>query len=106
MDRQYVGIDLHRRRSVIVRRTPAGETLETVRITNDPVALALELAKAGPDPEVVLEATYGWYWASDVLQANGANVHLAHPLGNNWGHRRVKNDLLTELPQLAAQLSA
>ena len=92
MDRQYVGIDLHRRRSVIVRRTPEGETLETVRINNDPVALALELAKAGPDPEVVLEATYGWYWASDVLQANGANVHLAHPLGNNWGHRRVKND--------------
>ena len=22
----------------------------------------------------------------------GGNVHLAHPLGNNWGHRRVKND--------------
>ena len=60
VERQYVGIDLHRRRSVIVRRTPAGETLETVRIDNDPVALALELAKAGPDPEVVLEATYGW----------------------------------------------
>jgi transposase len=87
-----VGIDLHRRRSVIVRRTPEGETLETVRIDNDPVALALELAKAGPDPEVVLEACYGWYWAADVLQANGATVHLAHPLGNNWGHRRVKND--------------
>jgi len=31
-----VGIDLHRRRSVIVRRTPEGETLETVRIDNDP----------------------------------------------------------------------
>ena len=92
MQRQYVGIDLHRRRSVIVRRTPEGETLETVRIDNDPVALALELAKAGPDPEVVLEACYGWYWAADVLEANGANVHLAHPLGNNWGHRRVKND--------------
>jgi transposase len=27
-----------------------------------------------------------------VLQANGAKVHLAHPLGNSWGHRRVKND--------------
>jgi transposase len=92
VQRQYVGIDLHRRRSVIVRRTPEGETLETVRIDNDPVALALELAKAGPDPEVVLEACYGWYWAADVLEVNGAKVHLAHPLGNNWGHRRVKND--------------
>ena len=89
---QYVGIDLHRRRSVIVRRTPGGETLETVRIDNDALALAAELAKAGEHPEVVLEATYGWYWAADVLAECGAMVHLAHPLGNNWGHRRVKND--------------
>ena len=58
--RQYVGIDLHRRRSVIVRRTPEGDTLDTVRIDNDPLALAAELAKAGEHPEVVLEATYGW----------------------------------------------
>jgi transposase len=89
---QYVGIDLHRRRSVIVRRNEAGETLETVRIDNDPVALAAELAKAGEHPEVILEATYGWYWAADVIKECGGNVHLAHPLGNNWGHRRVKND--------------
>ena len=58
--RQYVGIDLHRRRSVIVRMTPDGERLGWVRIDNDPVALGLELAKTGSDPEVVLEATYGW----------------------------------------------
>lgn len=90
--RQYVGIDLHRRRSVIVRRNEAGQTLDTVRIDNDPRALAAELAKAGESPEVILEATYGWYWAADVLQECGANVHLAHPLGNNWGNRRVKND--------------
>jgi transposase len=89
---QYVGIDLHRRRSVIVRRNQAGQTLETVRIDNDPVALAAELAKAGEHPEVILEATYGWYWAADVLEECGAKVHLAHPLGNNWGNRRVKND--------------
>jgi transposase len=90
--RQYVGIDLHRRRSVIVRRTPEGQTLDTVHIDNDPTTLAAELAKAGEHPDVVLEACYGWYWAADVLAECGANVHLAHPLGNNWGHRRVKND--------------
>jgi transposase len=83
---------LHRRRSVIVRRTAGGETLETVQIDNGAVALAAELAKAGEHPEVILEATYGWYWAADVLAECGANVHLAHPLGNNWGNRRVKND--------------
>jgi len=91
-EREYVGIDLHRRRSVIVRVSADGEKLSTVRIENDPVALALEVAKAGPDPEVVLEACYGWYWAADVLEAGGASVHLAHPLGLNWSHRRVKND--------------
>jgi hypothetical protein len=60
MAEQYVGIDLHRRPSVIVRMTPGGEVLEIVRVDNDPVGLSLELAKAGPDPVVVLEATYGW----------------------------------------------
>ncbi len=92
MQRQYVGIDLHRRRSVIVRMTEDGEVLDCVRITNDPVALSLELAKAGPDPEVALESTYGWYWAADLLQADGAHVHLVHPLGLHWDSRRVKND--------------
>jgi transposase len=89
---QYVGIDLHRRRSVIVRRDASGKTIETVRIDNDPVALAAEVTKAGAHPEVILEATYGWYWAADVLKECGATVHLSHPLGNNWGNRRVKND--------------
>jgi hypothetical protein len=52
----------------------------------------LEIAKAGPAPHVVLEATYGWYWAVDVLQACGAQVHLAHPLGvKGFAYRRVKN---------------
>ena len=92
--RQFVGIDLHRRRSVIVRQSESGEQLSAVRIVNDPVALGLQLEQAGSDPEVVLEATYGWYWAVDVLQACGAHVHLAHPLGvKGFRYRRVKNDV-------------
>jgi hypothetical protein len=57
--RQFVGIDLHRRRSVIVRQSESGEQLSAVRILNDPVSLELQLEEAGADPEVVLEATYG-----------------------------------------------
>jgi transposase len=97
--KQFVGIDLHRRRTVIVRTTAAGEVLETLRIVNDVQRLASVMARAGECPEVVLEATYGWYWAVDALQAGGASVHLAHPLGvKAFVYRRVKNDLLTELP--------
>src|SRR5574340_1541246 len=91
---QFVGIDLHRQRSVIVRQSAEGEQLDAVRIVNDPMSLALQLEKAGEHPEVVLEATYGWYWAVDALQAAGASVHLAHPLGvKGFRYRRVKNDV-------------
>jgi transposase len=91
---QYVGIDLHRRRSVIVRMTPEGERLGPAkRIFNEPWELAREVASWGESPEVVLEATYGWYWAADVLAEAGATVHLAHPLGvKGFAYRRVKND--------------
>jgi transposase len=92
VEREYVGIDLHRRRSVIVRKDAGGGLIETVQIDNDPVVLSEVVGRAGECPEVVLEATYGWYWAADVLSEVGAAVHLAHPLGNNWGNRRVKND--------------
>ena len=91
--RQFVGIDLHRRRSVIVRTTADGEVLECVRIANEVDRLAEVMARAGEAPEVVLEATYGWYWAVDALQELGAQVHLAHPLGvKAFEYRRVKND--------------
>src|SRR3954467_3572475 len=92
VEREYVGIDLHRRRSVIVRKNAAGELIAKTHIDNSPLALAEAVAAAGPEPEVVLEATFGWYWAVDTLEELGARVHLAHPLGNNWGNRRVKND--------------
>ena len=58
--RQVVGMDLHRRRSVLVRMTADGQRLGPARITNSPAALRAEMAKAGTDPRVVLEATYGW----------------------------------------------
>jgi transposase len=90
---QIVGMDLHRRRSVLVRMTADGQKRETARITNSPAELRRVIARAGKRPQVVLEATYGWYWAADTLAAAGAKVHLAHPLGvKAFSYRRVKND--------------
>ncbi|HZD66444.1 MAG TPA: IS110 family transposase [Acidimicrobiales bacterium] len=90
---QYVGIDLHRRRSVVVRMGADGTVVDTVRIENDARTLAAELAKAGPSVEVAMEATLGWYWAADVIEDCGAHLHLAHPLGiKAFGYQRVKKD--------------
>src|SRR5207245_7993698 len=94
MNRQYVGIDFHRRRSVIVRLSAAGERLAIHRVDNDPFEFSAVIAEAGNSPAVVVEATYGWYWVVDLLQDLGATVHLANPKALNWGDRRVKNDVV------------
>jgi transposase len=91
--KQIVGMDLHRQPSVLVRMTETGEHLETVRISNDPRYQAQVMSCAGEAPEVVLEATYGWYWAAAALAELGADVHLAHPPGvKMYSSRRVKYD--------------
>jgi transposase len=90
----YVGIDLHRRRSVVVVLNADGDRVSWSRIDNTPAELARELVAAGPDAEVAMEATWGWYWAADVIAECGHRVHLAHPLGiAGYENRRVKNDI-------------
>jgi hypothetical protein len=69
--RQVVGMDLHRRRSVLVRMTEDGRRLGMARITNSPQELRAEIARAGESPRVVLEATYGWYWAAGASPRRG-----------------------------------
>ena len=59
---------------------------------NDAWRLLEVVSCAGEAAEVVVEATYGWYWAVDLLRDAGFWVHLAHRSGNDWGNRRVKND--------------
>ena len=64
------------------------------RIDNTAANLAAEIVAAGEGAEVAMEATWGWYWAADVIAECGANLHLAHPLGiAAYENRRVRNDL-------------
>ena len=66
---RYVGVDLHRRRSVVVILDEDGTRVSLRRIENSPLALV----------EAVGEAGFG--------------VHLAHPLGiGGYRNRRVRND--------------
>ena len=91
----YVGIDLHRRRSVIVVLNDDGDRVSWSRFDNTPANLAAEIVAAGgPSAEVAMEATWGWYWAADVIAECGARLHLAHPSGiAGYENRRVKNDI-------------
>lgn len=91
---RYVGVDLHRRRSQVVILDEDGEKLSSVSIDNrEPDVLVAAVLEGGEGCEVVLEATWGWYWAADLLTDAGFEVHLAHPLGvKGFQNRRVKND--------------
>ena len=90
----YVGIDLHRRRSVVVVLNEDGDRVSWSRIDNTPANLAAEIVAAGAGVEVAMEACWGWYWAADVIADCGARLHLAHPLGiAGYANRRVKNDI-------------
>jgi transposase len=91
---QWVGVDLHARRSVICRIDDGGKELSCKQIDNDPKVLVREVRRAGRGVPVAIEATYGWYWAVDALQGAGCQVHLAHPYGMTAmrKRKRVKTD--------------
>jgi hypothetical protein len=67
--KQFVGIDLHRRRSVIVRTDDAGEVLETVRILNDMDRLNTVLSRAA-EPRSVRR----WCWRPPWLVSGGRHA--------------------------------
>jgi len=89
----YAGLDLHKSFSVItmmnaegkemVKQTKLpnnGEIVELLQGFNEPVALAME-------------ATRGWYWLYDLLEENGIEVKLTHPLKTKAiASAKVKND--------------
>lgn len=63
-----MGIDLRRRRSVLVRMNTGGEVLERVRIANDAERLKTVIDRAGENLGGGAGATYGWCWPADGCQ--------------------------------------
>jgi hypothetical protein len=79
VERQYVAIDLHLNRSVVVRENEASEKVGVTRIDKDPRALAEALREAGVAPEVAIEATYGWVLGRRHLRGTGSERSPREP---------------------------
>src|SRR5436190_14544802 len=89
----YVGIDLHRKRSQIAALDEQGTELLSCRVANHAEALKVILAELGGELQVALEATYGWEWLADLLEQEGHELHLSHPLRTKAiAAARVKTD--------------
>src|ERR687894_2427596 len=89
----YVGIDLHRKRSHVAVVDERGEQLLSRRLVNDPERFRELLGELGEDARFALEATYGWEWLAELLEREGRELHLAHPLRTKAiASARVKTD--------------
>jgi transposase len=71
----------------------ASNELLSRRVANDPEALRAILGELGAELRVALEATYGWEWLAELLEAEGHELHLSHPLRTKAiAAARVKTD--------------
>jgi hypothetical protein len=89
----YVGIDLHRKRSHVAVVDEHGRQLLSRRLVNDPGLFGELFGELGEDARFALEATYGWEWLAELLEHDGRELHLAHPLRTKAiASARVKTD--------------
>jgi transposase len=88
-----VGIDLHRNRSHIAVIDEHGELTLSKRIVNDRATFLELLSGLEGESSIAVEATYGWEWLAELLEDNGYDIHLAHPLRTRAiAAARVKTD--------------
>jgi transposase len=89
----YAGLDLHKSFSVITMMNAQGkEMIKQKKLPNNGEIIGLF---QGFDDQVTvaMEATCSWYWLYDLLEENGIEVKLSHPLKTKAiASAKVKND--------------
>ena len=102
-----IGMDAHRRFSMVTARDAEGRILWRERLRHENRELLRAALAAWPKGvPVVLEATFGWGWLSDEVAAAGLEPHLASSTKvAAWRKARglaksdrLDSDLFTELP--------
>jgi len=75
----YVGIDIHKSFSQIHVKSQDGICMHQGRLYHDDLEQLREFFSELPGQvHVAVEATVGWMWLTDELQALGVDVHLTH----------------------------
>lgn len=78
--KQYIGCDAHARYSVFVSVDERGRIGAPVRVEHGGRDLRDYLGKLEQDTPVAVEASGGWYWFMDELEAAGLDARLVNPL--------------------------
>ena len=95
---KYVGIDYHKRYSVVCATNERGQELKQQRINgNTAHGFARFFSELGEENKVVMEACWNWGWLYDLLgQIEGVGeVVLAHPYKTRLiAEAQIKTDQL------------
>jgi transposase len=77
----HIGIDMHKRFSRVEVMNASGEVLDTKTLFHDDRE-GMRFYFSGIDKPGVatIEATRNWYWLYELLEEEGLEVKLAHPL--------------------------
>ena len=78
--KQYIGCDSHARYSVFVSVDETGRVGPPVRVDHFGRDLRDYLAGLEKETPVAVEASGGWYWFMDELEAAGLDARLVNPL--------------------------
>ena len=78
---EYIGIDIHRKFSVVNVMDESGTEVERKRLEHDNPIGVREFFENYSGASAAVEATVGWMWLADELEALGIDVHLAQSAG-------------------------
>jgi len=77
-DMVYLGVDLHRKRSVVTALAEDGTVILSRRIASRPEDFQRVFGELEPRSlSVTFEATYGWSWFADLLADAGIEAVVA-----------------------------
>jgi len=76
----HIGVDLHKKNLQVAVLSNTGDLLDMRKLSNNDKELVKEYFSRFPEETpVVVEATNGWEWLSDLLEEEGLEVKLANP---------------------------
>ena len=103
----YVGIDVHRKRSQVAVVSEDGTVELNKNVVNGSEPMLRLIGDLPSGTPVAFEAAFGWSWLAELLEDYGFEAHLVHPLRcKAIASARLKNDPLTELPDVSAAQAA
>ncbi len=89
----YVGVDYHKRYSMITQMDEKGNIVDQLRLSNDPSSLTGFVDRLPEGSKIALEATGNWYYFYELLEEKSPEIYLAHPLKTRAiAEARIKTD--------------